>query len=141
MSNDLKQQVIDAITSGAIQPTTIVMGDQVQNKINVESGGHIQIINGQPQNGNSATEEKDYCEYINRDNLQEQGLYTLDEFERMMSAAAKEPAPQFAKFLKRYLEQGNLDFHGHNKKQIFDNLREHFTEMRDYDYSNFAAAY
>ena len=84
---------------------------------------------------------KEYCEYINRANLKEQGLYTLDEFEQMLANAAKEPAPQFAKFLKRYREQGNLDFLSHNKRQIFNNLRKHFPEMREYDYSNFAAAF
>ena len=82
-----------------------------------------------------------YCEYIHRENLREQGLYSLDEFEQMIATAAKQPAPQFAKFLKRYQKQGNLDFHGQDKKQIFDSLRKHFPEMREYDYPNFAAAF
>lgn len=82
-----------------------------------------------------------YCEYICRERLREQGLYSLDEFEKMLANAAKEPAPQFAKFLNRYKQQGNLDFLGHTKRQIFDNFRKHFPQMREYDYSNFAAAF
>ena len=83
----------------------------------------------------TAQYKKEYCEYICREKLKEQGLYTLDEFEQMMANATKEPALQFAKFLVI------LNFMGHSKKQIFDNLRKHFPEMRDYDYPNFAAAY
>lgn len=81
------------------------------------------------------------CAYICREKLMEQGLYTLDEFERMLGNATKGTAPELAEFLKRYKAQGLLDFKGHSKKQIFDNLRAHFPEMRDYDYPNFAAAF
>ena len=84
---------------------------------------------------------KDYCIYINRKNLQEQGLYSLNEFEQMMANATKGIAPDLAAFLKRYDKQGILDFLGHNKRQIFDNLRAHFPEIRNYDYPNFAASF
>ena len=57
-NSKLKQQIIDAISAGKIQATTIVFGDQVQNKINVEDGGHIQIINGQPSADNSDQRDK-----------------------------------------------------------------------------------
>jgi hypothetical protein len=84
---------------------------------------------------------KGYCEYICREKLQEQGLYTLDEFESMMAKASKGIASDFAEFLKRYKEQGILNFMGHSKKQIFDNFRAHYPEMRAYEYPNFAAAF
>ena len=87
------------------------------------------------------TEPRDYCIYICREKLREQGLYTLDEFELMMIEASKDSAAQFAKFLVRYRQQGILNFMGHSKRQIFDNLRAHFPEMRKYDYPNFSAAY
>lgn len=83
----------------------------------------------------------DYCEYICIEKVLEQGIYTLDEFEAMMAKAVKGTAPELAAFLKRYKKQGLLDFKGHSKKQIFDNLGLHFPEMRDYDYPNFAAAF
>ena len=84
---------------------------------------------------------KEYCEYICRERLQEQGLYSLDEFEQMLANATKGIAPDLAAFLKRYKAQGVIDFMGHSKRQIFDNLRKHFPEMRNYDYPNFAAAF
>lgn len=37
---DIKKQLLEALTSGKLQPTTIILGDNVQNKIeNVEPGG------------------------------------------------------------------------------------------------------
>ena len=84
---------------------------------------------------------KDYCEYICREKLQEQGLYTLDEFEQMIANASKGIASDFAAFLKRYKDQGILNFMGHSKRQIFDNFRAHYPEMRAYEYPNFAAAF
>ena len=58
-----------------------------------------------------------------------------------MAKVVKGTAPELATFLKRYHKQGLLDFKGHSKKQIFDHLRQHFPEMRDYDYPNFTAAF
>jgi len=85
--------------------------------------------------------EKEYCIYICREKLEEQGIYSLDEFEKMFANATKGTAPELAGFLKRYKAQGTLDFMGHSKRQIFDNIRAHYVEMREYDYPNFAAAY
>ena len=82
---------------------------------------------------------KEYCIYICREKLQEQGIYTLDEFELMTGNASKGTATDFAAFLKRYQAQGILNFMGHSKRQIFDNLRAHYPEMRAYEYPNFAA--
>ena len=84
---------------------------------------------------------KEFCPYICRDKLKEQGIYTLEEFEAMFARATKGNAPELAEFLKRYKEQGILDFMGHTKKQIYNTLRKHFHEMRDYTYTNFAAAF
>jgi hypothetical protein len=89
----------------------------------------------------SKSANKEYCIYICREKLQEQGIYTIDEFEQMMANASKGIASDFAAFLKRYQAQGILNFMGHSKRQIFDNFRAHFPEMRAYDYPNFAAAY
>jgi hypothetical protein len=59
----------------------------------------------------------------------------------MFANATKGTAPELAAFLKRYKAQGILNFMRHSKRQIYDNLRAHYPEMRDYDYPNFAAAY
>ena len=85
--------------------------------------------------------DKTYCEYINREELAKQGLYTLDEFEEMFAKATKGEAPELAAFLKKYLKLGILEFKGHSKRKIYDTLRAHFKEMRDYSYTNFASFY
>ena len=59
---------------------------------------------------------KEYCIYICREKLQEQGIYTLDEFELMTGNASKGTATDFAAFLKRYQAQGILNFMGHSKR-------------------------
>lgn len=92
-------------------------------------------------NGQKMQNDTDFCEYIDRVKLKELNIYTLEEFERMFAVATKGTAPELAAFLKKYEKMGILYYKGHNKKQIFDNLRKHFPEMREYDYPNFAAAF
>lgn len=147
-NEEIKQQIADAIISGKIQTANIILGDNVQHKIEkVESGGiGIQIVNnGSVADENASVQQSDqprsYCEYINREKLQEFNIYTLDEFEAMFAKATKGTAPELAAFLKKYRELKVLDFGKHDKKQIFENLRAHFKEMRQYEYPNFAAAY
>lgn len=47
---DITRQIVDALASGKLQPATIIIGDQVKNKIeNVEAGGiGIQIVEQTP---------------------------------------------------------------------------------------------
>lgn len=46
--DELQKQVLEALSSGKLNPTTIIMGDNVQNKIEkVESGGVVNITGGQ----------------------------------------------------------------------------------------------
>ena len=86
-------------------------------------------------------QRREYCIYICREKLEEQGIYTLEEFEDMMANASKGIATDFAAFLKRYKAQGILNFMGHSKRKIFDYFRDHYPEMRAYEYPNFAAAF
>ena len=102
---------------------------------------HIAQVENSNISQTTNSSEHDYCEYICREKLAEQNIYTLDEFERMFCNATKGTAPELAAFLKRSRAQGLLNFKKHTKKQIFDNLRKHFPEMRVYDYPNFAAAF
>ena len=47
-NEDIKRQIIEAITSGKLQPTNIIIGDQIQHQHNigkVEAGGiGVQIM-------------------------------------------------------------------------------------------------
>lgn len=109
--------------------------------VHLDKDGNIQVMNAENL---SAPEEKpveSYCEYINREKLAEQDIYTIDEFEKMFAKATKGEAPELAAFLHKYEKLGILDFKGHGKKKIYVTLRAHFKEMREYSYTNFAAAY
>ena len=55
---EMQKQLLDAITSGKIQPATIIWGDNVQHKIeNVEPGGiGIQINNGKQEQQDQPSE-------------------------------------------------------------------------------------
>lgn len=109
--------------------------------VHLDKDGNIQVMNAENL---SAPEEKtveSYCEYINREKLAEQDIYTLDEFEKMFAKATKGEAPELAAFLHKYEKLGILDFKEHGKKKIYETLRAHFKEMREYSYTNFAAAY
>lgn len=138
------------------QPQTIinVSGNYIaQQNIDIHDNTNCNIYAEQPKATDEPSEEQQqepnaaenaqtgYCEYISRENLKEQGLYSLDEFEQMIAKAAKETSTQFATFLKKYRQQGNLDFHGHSKMQIYKNFRAHYPQMRAYNYNTFAAAF
>ncbi len=86
-------------------------------------------------------QKKEYCEYINREELAKQGMYTLDEFEDMFAKATQEKAPQLAAFLRKYEQRKILDFKGHDRKKIYKTLRAHFPQMRHYSYPNFDSYY
>lgn len=114
-NEEIKQQIADAIISGKIQAANIILGDNVQHKIEkVESGGiGIQIVNnGSVADENASVQQSDqprsYCEYINREKLQEFNIYTIDEFEAMFAKATKGTAPELAAFLKKYRELKGL---------------------------------
>ncbi len=110
-------------------------------EVHMDKDGNIQVMNAENLSKQGEKPIGSYCEYINREKLAEQDIYTLDEFEKMFAKATKGEAPELAAFLHKYEKLEILYFKGHNKKQIYENLRAHFKEMREYSYTNFAAAY
>lgn len=150
-SDELQQQIINAITNGKIQATTINIGDHVEHmhvhRIDkVEAGGiGIQIvakdatINAeQPTQAKNVQTTCNLCPYIQVSKLAEVGTYTPEQFNAMMSKEAEQTASQFAKFLNRHTKTGYLNFGQHSKRQIYHTLHEFFPTMKQYSYSNFA---
>lgn len=109
--------------------------------VHLDKDGQIQVMNAEHMGTLEEKPAESYCEYINREKLAEQNIYTLDEFETLFAKATKGEAPELAAFLHKYEKLGILDFKGHSKKKIYENLRAHFKEMREYSYTNFTAAY
>ena len=79
------------------------------------------------------------CRYIDINALHREGIYSLDEFEKMLRKAAESTASTLGKFLHKYEKIGYLDFHGESKKNILNHLEECYPTMRKYKYKNFAA--
>lgn len=118
-----------------------VIKDKYPNEENLLLLRKIQQQTETTSHTQDAKQPKEYCEYINREKLAEQKRYSLDEFEAMFAKATKGEAPELAAFLQKYQKLGVLDMKGHNKKKIYETLRAHFKEMRDYSYQNFTTAY
>ncbi len=86
--------------------------------------------------------EETTCPYINADALKEKGVYTVEQFQRMLRQSCEQEAKVLVDFLIKHESYGNLDFHGANMKAIYTTLRSKcFPTMRDYSYQNFAAAW
>ena len=120
---------------------SVVIKDKYPNEENLVLLRKIQRQTESAQSSPAPEQAKEYCEYINREKLAEQHMYTLDKFEAMFAKATKGEAPELAAFLKKYEKLGVLEFKGHSKRRIYDTLRAHFKEMRDYTYQNFTMAY
>ncbi len=140
---DEEKQPVTNIFNGPYIANNYVQegGKQILSAENVYWSDSEKPEIGLPETTQVDAAKIDYCMYICREKLQDQGIYTIDEFEQMMADASKGIASDFAGFLKRYKAQGVLDFMSHSKKQIFENLRAHYAEMRQYAYPNFAAAF
>ena len=120
--------------------STVIM-EKYPNQENLLFLRKIQQQTEVSQSAPAPAQPKEYCEYINREKIEEDGKYTLDVFEDMLAKATKGKAPELADFLKKFERLKYLEFKGHNKKEIFTNLRAHFKEMRVYSYENFASFY
>lgn len=77
------------------------------------------------------------CRYIDLDKLASTGIHTPEQFTTMLRQACEQDAPSLAAFLRRYLKLGYLDFHGENKKRIYEHLKECFPGTLNYSYTNF----
>ena len=82
--------------------------------------------------------DREYCPYIQPDKLKEVGVYTIEQFDQLVSREAEQPAPVFAKFLHKHEKSGYLRFEDQSKRQVFDTLHAYYPSMKDYSYGNFA---
>ena len=76
--------------------------------------------------------------FLNLKKLEELGTYSIWEFEAKYRKAASGDAKNFAAFLKKYQELQVFDFGERDKKQVFECLKEFFSDEIKYGYPNFA---
>ncbi|MBQ8939658.1 MAG: hypothetical protein IJ047_05490 [Paludibacteraceae bacterium] len=77
------------------------------------------------------------CRYIDKDKLAETGVHSEEEFTRLLRQACEQDAKTLAAFLKKYYKLQYLDFHGENKKKIYEHLKQCFPGTIKYSYTNF----
>ena len=77
------------------------------------------------------------CRYIDLDGLAATGIYTPEQFTKLLRQACEQDAKGLGKFLEKYLKLGYLDFHGEKKTQIYKHLKECFPNAIKYSYTNF----
>lgn len=80
----------------------------------------------------------EFCRYIDLDALNKSGVYTLEDFDKMLRKACESEAKVLGDFLRKYEKIGYLDFHSESKKSVFLHLKECYPTMRPYKYTNFA---
>ena len=79
------------------------------------------------------------CRYIDADVLNSKGVYTPEEFDKMLCKACEGTGKTLGTFLRKYEKLGYLDFHGESKRKILEHLQECYPSMRRYKYNNFIA--
>ena len=127
-------------------PKTIVLKDcriselVLGNKNNYYNGSQndSQTIDPQREAEDVPYEEiSRYCRYIDIEAVNASGVRKVAEIQKMIEDASEKDANEFVKVLRNMEEKKYLNFKGHNKRTVFQNLRADLPMMRDYSESNF----
>lgn len=80
-----------------------------------------------------------YCVYLDIDAIKRAGIWTPAMVQEQLEKASEKEAKEFVAFLRDFEKKTYLNFHGDNKRKIYNTLRAQLTMMRDYTESNFYA--
>ena len=135
-TDELKQQIIDALTSGKLQPTTIILGDNVEHKIeNVEAGGiGIQIVEAHEEK--SQTMKLSAFPYFTQKCYDQKRVETV---EAEIRAACKGTAETLWRTLWNNENLGYLDTQHVDATKIYNEIEKLFGKL-PYTVRNFRAA-
>ena len=78
-----------------------------------------------------------YCSYLDIEGITKAGIWTVEQVQTKLEEASQKDAGEFCDFLHDFEKKNYLDFHGHNKRQVFHTLRAELPMMRKYGESNF----
>lgn len=78
-----------------------------------------------------------YCVYIDIDAIKRAGIWTPAMVQEQLEKASEKDAKEFVAFLRDFEKKTYLNFHGDNKRKIYNTLRAQLPMMRDYTESNF----
>ena len=86
---------------------------------------------------NATVHPKQPLPFFVPEKLEGLGLYTYEQFEQMYRKAVESDAHTLADFLHKYEKLEVFDFHGFEKREVYDSLRSFFPTMKEYSYTNF----
>ena len=78
-----------------------------------------------------------YCVYIDVDAVKRAGIWTPAQIQEKLEKASEKEAKEFVAFLRDFEKKTYLNFHGDNKRKIYNTLRAQLPMMRDYSEKNF----
>lgn len=78
-----------------------------------------------------------YCTYLDIDTIKKIGIWTPAQVQAQLEQASKKGAKEFAAFLHDFEHKTYLNFHGDNKRTIYQTLRAQLPMMRAYQEKNF----
>ena len=78
-----------------------------------------------------------YCSYLDLDAIIKKGLQTPENLQLQLEKASEKDAKEFVAFLRDLEKKNYINFHGDNKRKIFQTLRAELPMMRDYTEGNF----
>ena len=80
-----------------------------------------------------------YCVYLDIEAIKRAGIWTPAMVQEQLEKASEKDAKEFVAFLRDFEKKSYLNFHGENKRKIYNTLRAQLPMMRDYTESNFYA--
>lgn len=78
-----------------------------------------------------------YCVYIDIDAIKRAGIWTPAQIQEQLEKASEKEAKEFVAFLRDFEKKTYLNFHGDNKRKIYNTLRAQLPMMRAYSEKNF----
>lgn len=78
-----------------------------------------------------------YCTYLDIDAIKKIGIWTPAQVQAQLEQASKKGAKEFAAFLHDFEHKTYLNFHGDNKRTIYQTFRAQLPMMRTYQEKNF----
>lgn len=78
-----------------------------------------------------------YCVYLDIDAIKRAGIWTPAQIQEQLENASQKEAKEFVAFLRDFEKKTYLNFHGDNKRKVYNTLRAQLPMMRAYTESNF----
>lgn len=78
-----------------------------------------------------------YCVYLDIDAIKRAGIWTPAMVQEKLEKTSEKEAKEFVAFLRDFEKKTYLNFHGDNKRKIYNTLRAQLPMMRSYSEKNF----